>query len=184
MKGKPIDFPEKLCPAIAGITDGFSFAYMQEAFIAALLVVARHHEDSDIDRSPLPITSDNGDDGLNTYEFWRVMKEQVRILRDDMDGEEPDAANGEKSITGPGKAAQGVIDTVAQGKETDEKYPARFGARPMTGELDGKFETTFHGTIPVFSRRLTPRELASTQSTQQEEKKEGRSVNWMFNRGS
>lgn len=37
---KDIEFPDELCEAIAKITDGFSFAYMQEAFIAALLVLA------------------------------------------------------------------------------------------------------------------------------------------------
>lgn len=35
-----IEFPDELCKAIAGITDGFSFAYMQEAFVAALLALA------------------------------------------------------------------------------------------------------------------------------------------------
>jgi hypothetical protein len=37
---KDIDFPHRLCTAIADITDGFSFAYMQKAFVAALLVIA------------------------------------------------------------------------------------------------------------------------------------------------
>ncbi|GAB7338409.1 hypothetical protein MBLNU457_4702t1 [Dothideomycetes sp. NU457] len=37
---KDIEFPDKLCDAIAGITDGFSFAYMQEAFVASLLAIA------------------------------------------------------------------------------------------------------------------------------------------------
>ena len=36
-----VDMPDKLCPAIAKITKGFSFAYLQEAMIAALLVIAR-----------------------------------------------------------------------------------------------------------------------------------------------
>lgn len=33
-------FPPVLCKAIAGITKGFSFAYIQEAFVAALLAIA------------------------------------------------------------------------------------------------------------------------------------------------
>jgi len=37
---KDIEFPDSLCDAIAGITDGFSFAYMQEAFVASLLAIA------------------------------------------------------------------------------------------------------------------------------------------------
>ncbi|KAB5531170.1 P-loop containing nucleoside triphosphate hydrolase protein [Coniochaeta sp. 2T2.1] len=35
-----IEFPDKLCKAIAETTDKFSFAYMQEAFVAALLAIA------------------------------------------------------------------------------------------------------------------------------------------------
>ncbi len=38
-----IEFPDELCAAIARITDDFSFAYMQEAFVAALLAIARDH---------------------------------------------------------------------------------------------------------------------------------------------
>lgn len=44
-----IDFPAKLCKAIAGITEDFSFAYMQEAFIATLLAIARGDGDDDHD---------------------------------------------------------------------------------------------------------------------------------------
>lgn len=35
-----VEFPQVLDKAIAGITDGFSFAYMQEAFVASLLAIA------------------------------------------------------------------------------------------------------------------------------------------------
>ncbi|KAF2201515.1 ATP-dependent Zn protease-like protein [Delitschia confertaspora ATCC 74209] len=35
-----IEFPDELCKAIAQITNNFSFAYMQEAFVAALLAIA------------------------------------------------------------------------------------------------------------------------------------------------
>ncbi|KAK5728806.1 hypothetical protein LTR15_001946 [Elasticomyces elasticus] len=36
-----LDFPDKLCPAVAKITAGFSFAYLQEAVVASLLAIAR-----------------------------------------------------------------------------------------------------------------------------------------------
>ncbi|TKA62119.1 hypothetical protein B0A49_08269 [Cryomyces minteri] len=88
LKGKRfITFPKKLCGAIAGITQGFSFAYMQEAFVATLLVIARHHVDTHGDKA----CDDGGggnvggnDDDLDDYEFWRIMKEQVKIPRSDM----------------------------------------------------------------------------------------------------
>ncbi|KAF4555348.1 ATPase-like protein 6 [Elsinoe fawcettii] len=45
-----IDFPERLCPAMAHITHDFSFAYMQEAFVATLLTIVR--EEVDVAPSP------------------------------------------------------------------------------------------------------------------------------------
>jgi transitional endoplasmic reticulum ATPase len=42
---KKIEFPEVLCEMIADITDDFSFAYMKEAFVAALLVIVRSKEE-------------------------------------------------------------------------------------------------------------------------------------------
>ncbi|KAK0613708.1 hypothetical protein B0T14DRAFT_499135 [Immersiella caudata] len=35
-----IEFPDQLCEAIADITHDFSFTYIQEAFVASLLVIA------------------------------------------------------------------------------------------------------------------------------------------------
>ncbi|KXJ97638.1 ATPase [Microdochium bolleyi] len=56
-KNKDIVFPDKLCNAIAEITDDFSFAYMQEAFVAALLALARKRADDPSHGD------DGGDDG-------------------------------------------------------------------------------------------------------------------------
>jgi hypothetical protein len=77
LKDKPIDFPNELPPAIADITDGFSFAYLQELFIASMLVIARGDTDSS-DRQ------DKGGDDLDKYKLWRVLKRQADILREDM----------------------------------------------------------------------------------------------------
>ena len=38
---KDVEFPDEICPAVARITQGFSFAYLQEAVVAALLAIAR-----------------------------------------------------------------------------------------------------------------------------------------------
>ena len=48
-----VPFPDKLCPAIAGITNGFSFAYIQEAFVASLLTIASHKEESETPKPKL-----------------------------------------------------------------------------------------------------------------------------------
>ncbi|CAK4031682.1 P-loop containing nucleoside triphosphate hydrolase [Lecanosticta acicola] len=40
-----LEFPDKLCPAVAKITKSFSFAYLQEAMVASLLAIARDEDD-------------------------------------------------------------------------------------------------------------------------------------------
>lgn len=92
---EPVEFPEELCQAIAGITKGFSFAYMQEAFVAALLAIATDEsgkDDSELSRDfefvSIGETSmeDGGDGGdLDKYILWREMKRQIKILREDID---------------------------------------------------------------------------------------------------
>ena len=81
LKNRPaIKFPKKLCPAIAGITQEFSFAYLKEAFVATLLTIARHRTDF-VARGG----GDKEDDGdLDDYELWREMKKTVKALREDM----------------------------------------------------------------------------------------------------
>lgn len=59
--GEDVEFPEVLDKAIARITEGFSFAYMQEAFVASLLAIAGMAEDSDD-----PGSSEDGTDAETT----------------------------------------------------------------------------------------------------------------------
>ena len=65
---------------MAKLTDGFSFAYLQEAFVATLLVLARGSE-PDLEEEP---SEGSGDEELDSYEIYRVFKAQVKILRDEM----------------------------------------------------------------------------------------------------
>lgn len=98
---KSIDFPDKLCGAIAKITDDFSFAYMQEAFVAALLAIARNNSDEDGDGEDTsedeygvatvdladewvgvvdPTSCDDVD--LEHLKLWVEIKKQIEILRE------------------------------------------------------------------------------------------------------
>lgn len=80
LKFKPsIKFPKKLCIAIAGITQDFSFAYMKEAFVATLLTIARHRTEDAVRGG-----DDDEDDDLDDYELWVEMKKTVKALREDM----------------------------------------------------------------------------------------------------
>jgi SpoVK/Ycf46/Vps4 family AAA+-type ATPase len=99
---KDVDFPHRLCTAIADITDGFSFAYMQEAFVAALLVIASRKDEpangwdqrrgitmwQDSSDSSVDSASPNGADrDLDKYILWREIKLQIKILREGIEGE-------------------------------------------------------------------------------------------------
>ena len=56
---------------------------MQEAFVASLLVIARD-EPTPFNPVPGAFTATDNDD-LGHLELWRVIKEQIAILREDMD---------------------------------------------------------------------------------------------------
>jgi transitional endoplasmic reticulum ATPase len=106
-----MEFPDELCLAIAKITDGFSFAYIQEAFVAALVEIAAGREaavygeikkdtvvmdewefveEEEEDRSAnadSPAGGGGDDDqrpDLDKYLLWRVIKKQVAILRKEL----------------------------------------------------------------------------------------------------
>lgn len=63
---------------MAHITSGFSFAFLQECFIATLLILARD-EDEELDASE--------NDDLDDYELWRAFKQQADILRKEVEGQ-------------------------------------------------------------------------------------------------
>lgn len=112
-----IEFPDKMCPAVAKITKGFSFAYLQEAMIASLLAIAREedgfvericmecmeaHEKlgSSCDREGWRVFKglydwvwtvrrvDEDDKDLDNYVLWRELKKQIRILREELGDEQ------------------------------------------------------------------------------------------------
>ncbi|KAK0617784.1 P-loop containing nucleoside triphosphate hydrolase protein [Bombardia bombarda] len=97
---KKIEFPDKLCGAIADITNKFSFAYMQEAFVAALLAIARgdtggessilgnEEVDGWVSVSEDDGDSDDDDDSLKDLLLWEEIQRQVAILREGMDNED------------------------------------------------------------------------------------------------
>ncbi|KAJ9611380.1 hypothetical protein H2200_004564 [Cladophialophora chaetospira] len=86
LKKSKVVYPKKLCAPMAKITDGFSFAYMQEAYVASLLDIARQGDDAtEVECLGSDGLTDNEEDDFDEYLLWRVFKEQVKILRDDMD---------------------------------------------------------------------------------------------------
>jgi transitional endoplasmic reticulum ATPase len=92
---KDVEFPDMLCTKVAEITDKFSFAYMQEAFVASLLAIAvRGGKSEEVDKwsgphDPLAtahVAVGGGEDpDLDHLELWVEMKKQVKILKEEMD---------------------------------------------------------------------------------------------------
>lgn len=85
-----IEFPMKICQAAALITDGFSFAYMQEAFVATLLAIAGRRSEILDDEFDEVVSGGekDGDRDLDDYELWREMKKTIKALREDMGNED------------------------------------------------------------------------------------------------
>lgn len=106
--GGEVLFPEEICPIIAQLTEGFSFAFLKELFITSLLIHARG-DDGDIE-DPVAIRSEsvmletvaNKDQAspetkkkvlpmvdipevLQGIVLLRIVKSQARLLLEEMD---------------------------------------------------------------------------------------------------
>jgi hypothetical protein len=81
-----LEFPKEMCRAVAGITDGFSFAYIQEAFVAALLTIASEQDEIEAALEGTEHARHKKPDGheLDRLPLWRELKRQVKILREDL----------------------------------------------------------------------------------------------------
>ena len=101
---KEIEFPDEICEEAAKITDGFSFAFIQEAFVSALLEIAREKdrvaERSEDDVQELQeqwemldiagedtVRTARKEKDLDDYILWRKLKHQIDELRKELSKE-------------------------------------------------------------------------------------------------
>ena len=104
LQNKPkISFPQKLCPAMAHITGGFSFAFLQECFVATLLALAREEGGHITQFAQLRMRRD---DSLDQYPLWRVFKEQAESLRKQIETGGKESGGSLRSWYGSSPAAQ------------------------------------------------------------------------------
>ncbi|RDL42237.1 p-loop containing nucleoside triphosphate hydrolase [Venustampulla echinocandica] len=89
-----VDFPKEMCTRVADITGDFSFAYMKEAFVAALQVLAGRQDEKRKCRSRESDLRDNA--------LWIELKKQIEALRKEI--------NGEAESTSPSTTSQVVAD--------------------------------------------------------------------------
>lgn len=147
-KNPKIVFPKKLCKPMAVVTEEFSFAYIQEAFIATLLELARRGSDDVVDVMK-GFTLD--DDDLDDYVLWRVFKEQAKILREDMDsGQEYNNASRSQKIdlTASQPVMPGAFEENSRPHRPDQSGLRRDGD---DGGRNGAF-LSGHGKLPLMSR--------------------------------
>ncbi|KAL8952622.1 MAG: hypothetical protein Q9222_001496 [Ikaeria aurantiellina] len=103
---KPIDFPPELSGAVAEITDGFSFAYLKETFIQALLILVAAQRGGVEEVNGIEDLS--GPESLKQNALWRTISKQVETLRIEMENSRKsadeaaqNASNGAAPPSGP-----------------------------------------------------------------------------------
>lgn len=76
-----IKLPTQISSAIASITEGFSFAYLQEAFVTALMSIVQAQRANPVrpDASEIPTSDD-----LASNAVWQAISKQVQTLRKEM----------------------------------------------------------------------------------------------------
>lgn len=114
---KKIDFPEEMSARIADITNDFSFAYMKEAFVAALLVIVARIDERTAER----LSFRQRQDPLSGNTLWKEIKRQVENLRKEMDEETSDSSASTRSGMWP------AISTILD----EESRPMEIRRNPM-----------------------------------------------------
>lgn len=127
---KKVDFPTEMSARIADITADFSFAYMKEAFVAALLVIVARSDEKQKFR--------HREDDLSDNILWKELKKQVDSLRKEMDGDDDDQSMG---MSGMWPALNNILDE--RDERTQYAPPAHMGfggPRPeMARQVGGRF---------------------------------------------
>lgn len=89
-----LKIPSSISTAVANITEGFSFAYLQEAFVTALLSIVQMQKSDNPAEIP-PSTA--GSDELESNHIWQAIRKQVDILRKEMRDSRKSVEDSEKN---------------------------------------------------------------------------------------
>ncbi|KAF2440471.1 P-loop containing nucleoside triphosphate hydrolase protein [Karstenula rhodostoma CBS 690.94] len=154
-----VKFPDDLCPAIAKITDKFSFAYMQEAFIASLLAIAARGKDDDdaqhvayddeMQALQRALAQTLGHSNLEDLVLWKEIQKQVKILREEMDEKAQAQNSAMPAPQAPPAPAQTLYQSSQAAGQGSDSIPRR-QARSYQDELDAMI----HDPLRVSAERL------------------------------
>lgn len=88
-----MELPPGFSAAVAGITGRFSFAYMQEAFVSALLSIVQSTDKVKVNHSSASVS----DQSLENNVFWKAIQKQVQVLRNEMKDSKKSVEDSEKN---------------------------------------------------------------------------------------
>jgi transitional endoplasmic reticulum ATPase len=127
------NFPNELCDAIADVTDGFSFAYLKELFLATLLGMAREDVTLDTPVSSTPLSEDA--DSVLVNKPSSVSEKESN----DNEGTEKEKTYSEldKSVIWPRIKAQADILRLAIVSEEETGKSNAAGGERVSGDDDG-----------------------------------------------
>lgn len=98
-KTNNIEFHDEICELVSSLTDGFSFAYMKELFVQALLAIVGGRAEADDEGGDKTAVEKAAEDTKITTDSSRLLKEKESI------GQE-DSGNGGDEAGEEGKAAE------------------------------------------------------------------------------
>lgn len=132
-KNMEIDFPMKLCDAFADMTEGFSYAYLKEAFVASLLAHVRcsnraNRSGQEGVQLPLTVHEDQVAEELEGNAFLKILHAEIPALRREMADADarPEPEKADRSDR--------------PGRTPSQRFPASLGPRmlSMLGDGDGE----------------------------------------------
>lgn len=80
-KNSSLKLPTEISSAVANITEGFSFAYLQEVFVTALLSIVQTRRATLVQHDTSVLATSND---LQSNEIWQALRKQVQTLRKEM----------------------------------------------------------------------------------------------------
>lgn len=93
-KNSSLRLPLQISSAIASITEGFSFAYLQEAFVTALLSIVQTQRANLVKPDASGISTS---DDLASNAVWQAINKQVQTLRKEMKDSRKSVEDSEKN---------------------------------------------------------------------------------------
>lgn len=157
--GAKMEFPEGLSARIAGITAGFSFATMKEAFVATLLSLARNGDDDGGDDDNEGIVKlDKGHGDYDDLPLWKEIQVQIKLLRKEMEKThrlQTASPDNHGRYSSDANEASGYRDPGQQGYDAHMEAPRmrpRMITNPATGfrdQLDDGTACERGSTLPL-----------------------------------